>query len=370
MRNGGKALALGASFAMVGCASASSNLRIRALDPAATLHQSNDELAAAQGLLALGSVGLALEGFREAQRRQPADPRPLAGIAACYAAMGRYDLAEHNYQAALALAPEDGALLRSLAGVFELEGKGRLAAEARREAAAPVVSPPAAIQAATPVSQLPQKLAATVTVELPPARPAEQLAAADVKTVSVPIDAAEARPAARVSSITVALPPARPATAAVAQMDLAAKALLRAESAAPQLVRLSPGEVALVTTGKPMWGTPQLVSRTRTSTTVRWVPLQSASARPNVQILNAARRDGVAARARSILLDRGWRRIAIGDAPRLRDESIVLYPAGRSTLGKSLAAQFGFRPVLSYDTDVLIVLLGRDTALKGAPRAG
>jgi hypothetical protein len=369
MRKGGKALALGASFAMVGCASASSNLRIRTLDPAAKLHQGNDELAAAQGLLALGSVGLALEGFRDAQRRQPADPRPLAGIAACYAAMGRYDLAEHNYQAALALAPEDGALLRSLAGIFELEGKGRLAAEARREAAAPVASPPSAIQAAMPVSQLPQKLTASVTVELPPARPAGQLAAADVKTAAVPIDAAEAEPAARVSSITVALPPARAATAAVAQMDLAAKALLRAESAAPQLVRLSPGEVALVTTGKPMWGT-QLVSRTRTSTTVRWVPLQSASARPNVQILNAARREGVAARARSILLDRGWRRIAIGDAPRLRDDSVVLYPANRSTLGKSLAAQFGFRPVLSYDTDVLVVLLGRDTALKGAPRAG
>jgi Flp pilus assembly protein TadD len=369
MRNGGKALALGASFAMVGCASAGSNLQIRTLDPAAKLHQGGDELAAAQGLLALGSVGLALEGFRDAQRRQPADSRPLAGIAACYAAMGRYDLAEHNYQAALALAPEDRTLLRSLAAIFELEGKEPLAAEARREAAVPAASAPAVIQAAAADSQLPQKLTASVTVELPPARPVEQLAAADLKTAAVSIDAAEAEPTPRTNSITIALPTARPAAAAVAELDLAAKALLRAEAAAPQLVRLSPGEVALVTTGKPVWGT-QLVSRTRTSTTVRWVPLQSASARPNVQILNAARREGVAARARSILLDRGWRRIAIGDAPRLRDESIVLYPASRSTLGKSLAAQFGFRPVLSYDTDVLVVLLGRDTALKGAPRAG
>jgi Flp pilus assembly protein TadD len=368
MLKGGKALALGASFAMVGCATASSHLQVRAVDPAAKLHQGNDELAAAQGLLALGSVGLALEGFRDAQRRQPADPRPLAGIAACYAAMGRYDLAEHNYQIALALAPEDRTLLSSLAGIFELEGKGRLAAEARRQAAAPVATSPANIQADSAVSQLPQRLSASVTVELPPARPANQLTAAEVKNADVSIDAAEAEPTARVSSITIALPPARPATAAVAELDLAAKASMRAE-AAPKLVRLSPGEVALVTTGRPLWGT-QLVSRTRTSTTVRWVPLQSASARPNIQILNAARREGMAALARSILVGRGWRRIAIGDAPRLREESVVLYPANRSTLGKSLAAQFGFRPVLSDDTDVLVVLLGRNTALKGAPRAG
>jgi tetratricopeptide (TPR) repeat protein len=366
MHKGGKALAIGASFAIVGCAGTGSSLQVRAVDPAAKLHQGNDELAAAQGLLALGSVGLALEGFRDAQRRQPADSRPLAGIAACYAAMGRYDIAEHNYQAALAIAPNDPVLLRSLAGVFDAEGKGLQAAEARRQAATPAASAATMIEAISPPPAIPQRLAASITVELPPARPAEQLASGEVENATVSIDA-DAPPAVRpASTITVPLPPARPATA---EAHLTVQSLLRAESAAPRLIRLSRGEVALVTTSEPLWQA-RLASRTHASTAVRWVPLQSASARPNIQILNAARREGLAARARSMLLDRGWRRIAIGDAPAIRDESVVLYSAGHGMLGKSLAAQFGFRAVLSPEADVLLVLVGRDAALKATPRAG
>jgi tetratricopeptide (TPR) repeat protein len=368
MRNGGKALAIGASFAIVGCATASSNVQVRAVDPAAKLHQGNDELSAAQGLLALGSVGLALEGFREAQRHQPTDPRPLAGIAACYTSMGRYDLAEQNYQAALALAPEDPVLLRSLADIFAAEGKTNEAAEARIEAAKNAT--PAAL-AQPPVAQTAMaalhKPAASVTVELPPVRPVEHLASAAFNA-AVTI-APERLPVASSSSITVPVPPARPRLSAPADVDLATRSLRVDEPVSPRLVRVSPGEVALVTTAKPLWQA-QLVSRTQTSTTVRWVPLQMASAHPNIQILNAARREGMAARARSILLDRGWRRIAIGDAPATREDSVVLYPASRSMLGRSLAAQFGFRSVMTPGTDVLVILLGRDSALKRASGRG
>jgi hypothetical protein len=38
----------------------------------------------------------------------------------------------------------------------------------------------------------------------------------------------------------------------------------------------------------------------------------------------------------------------------------VLYPASRRTLGRSLAAQFGFSSQMQGDSGVLIVLLGRD----------
>jgi hypothetical protein len=38
----------------------------------------------------------------------------------------------------------------------------------------------------------------------------------------------------------------------------------------------------------------------------------------------------------------------------------VLYPASRRTLGRSLAAQFGFPAQMHSDAKVLIVLLGRD----------
>ena len=55
--------------------------------------------------------------------------------------------------------------------------------------------------------------------------------------------------------------------------------------------------IALVTSGKPIWSA-QVVARTRLSTTVRWVPIQSASTRPNIRLLNAARREGLAAQAR------------------------------------------------------------------------
>ena len=368
MRKGGKALAIGAAFAIVGCATTGSKLQVRTVDPAAKLHQGTDELAAAQGLLALGSVGLALEGFREAQRRQPTNPRPLAGIAACYASMGRYDLAEQNYQAALALTPEDPALLRSLADIFAAEGKTTQAIMARVEAGRNAAAVATVVTQPAPAAALQiQKPSGSVTVELPPARPAESLATdrLDPRVTIAP----EQQLAAASASVTVPLPPAQPQLAAPAAVRLIARSLRVDQPIAPRLVRVSPGEVALVTTGKPLWQ-PQLVARTQTSTTVRWVPLRMASAHPNIQILNAGRREGLAAHARSILLDRGWRRIAIGDAPAMREESVVLYPAKRSMLGKSLAAQFGFRSVMSPETDVLVVLLGRDAVSKKAPIAG
>src|SRR4029079_13183643 len=129
----------------------------------------------------------------------------------------------------------------------------------------------------------------------------------------------------------------------------------------PYLERLSPGEVALVTDGRPAWRA-QVVAQNRTSTTVRWVPIMSAEARPNIRILNAAQRQGIAAMTRTVLLDRGWRKIQIGDAADVRERSVVIYPASRRTLGRSLAAQFGFPSQLQGDSGVLIVLLGRDAA--------
>jgi len=143
-----------------------------------------------------------------------------------------------------------------------------------------------------------------------------------------------------------------------------------AQFSSPRLERLSPGEVALVTSARPMWSA-QVVARTQQSITVRWIPIQSASARPAIRLLNAARHEGLAARARGVLFDRGWRRIDIGDAAEVREKSVVLYPAARGALGRSLALQFGFKAVLVSEGDALVVLLGRDAAgLRVAPRRG
>ena len=87
--------------------------------------------------------------------------------------------------------------------------------------------------------------------------------------------------------------------------------------------------------------------------------------RPNIRLLNAARRQGLAASTRAVLLDRGWRKIAIGDALQTRDRSVVIYPASRRELGVKLAAQFGFRSEVSTRVEGVVVLLGRDaTALR------
>ena len=165
--------------------------------------------------------------------------------------MGRNDLARVNYEAALALAPRDPQLLLALAPTLETLGKNAEAAEARAEATRLTAVPPAVVVAAPAASTPAQpdvhavaRLASSITVELPPARP---LARARVQNIS----SAPAAPAARPSS--------------------------------PRLERLSMGEVALVTTSKPVWRA-ELVSRTRLSTTVRWVPIQTAAARPNIRI--------------------------------------------------------------------------------------
>jgi len=145
------------------------------------------------------------------------------------------------------------------------------------------------------------------------------------------------------------------------------------------------GEVALLTRAAPAWRT-EVVARTEHSVTARFVPLNGALAssgparfvplrtvmaasRANVRLLNAARHQGLAARTRHALIDRGWRRIAIGDAGQVRARSIVLYPAGRQALGRRVAAQFGFASAINRDSDEVLVLLGRDAASLSFGRA-
>src|SRR5690348_14280797 len=122
MRRGVKCLWLVAGLSA--CASGSGELQIRANDPSAALRASSDTLALAKGQLALGNVGIALEGFRKAAREQPDNPEPLRGLAACYEAMGRKDLARANTEAALALAPDDPVLLKSVAGLEQKSPAG------------------------------------------------------------------------------------------------------------------------------------------------------------------------------------------------------------------------------------------------------
>ena len=427
MRGGAKTLLVTAALAATACAPGASTVEIRPIaDPSAKLKSGGPHLALARGQLALGNVGLALEGFRIALREQPGSIEALAGIAACYSTMGRFDLVRQNLEAALAISPNDPGLLSALAVSLDRQGLRAEAAEVRAEVTqlqsasaaldAPDVEPepqaavaaavrarpatkliPASPTVAAPVVR-PAPAGSTVTVKLPPARPAR--APVPVRAVTVQAEPSLPRVPAQLpqavvdirsepshlariplgavvqaasASVTIALPPARPVEAAVAQARPAPpRAPLHLPEAvvdvrsefSPHLERMSPGEVALITYEQPTAWRPQVVARTAQATTVRWVPLREASARPNIRLLNAARAQGLAARTRNYLLDRGWRKIAIGDAPQVRATSVVYYPAHRQATARSLAAQFGFRATQATKGNELVVLLGRDASAR------
>jgi Flp pilus assembly protein TadD len=444
MNGGVKGLLVAASFAAAGCASAPNAVEIRPVaDPGSKLRAGNDLLADAKGQLALGNVGLALEGFRKAARDYPDNAEAFAGMAACYEAMRRYDLAEMKYQAALALAPRSPTLLAKLAVALDQQGKAEAAAEVRGEIAElasasaaldqaqadpePAV---ASLQPAQTVSvAIPApKLAASGPVALPvmaksaeqpdTAIPAPDLAARQQVNVLVgvapkltaisvgqlaPVINVPAEPVpsmipgprltyqAKVNVVAGLSPrlnpvsvgqlapvlagPAEPVPAMIPAPRLNDQAKVNVvadlkSQLAPRLERMSLGEVALLTGGGPVWRG-QVVARTPQKLTVRWIPVTTAAARPNIRLLNAARVQGLAARNRSYLLDRGWRKIEIGDANATRERSVVLYPAMRPMLGRSLAAQFGFRAQPTASSEVFVVLLGRDAAgLRAAPTRG
>lgn len=456
MRGGDKALLASVALAIGGCASDDAAFNVRATaDPlAAASKRGSPMLVEGRAALALGNTGTALEAFRKALRQQPDSIEALAGIAACYERMGRYDLSRVNYEAALAIAPNNPILLNSFAASLQLQGRAAEANALRAEAAqaqaalaastlgvadampdaapslAPVAVPTptatAALPAAPPVPVMQRPVAPQPQTPSKPA-PAPEVQAKPIHTEVVgtttwTIEVPKAASAAK--SVTVALPPAREVEVAKAPAKVAAApppavvetktalapalpspiaprapvpaprqpdrskmvvAINSTQNPRPRLQRLSMGEVALLTGNAPAWRT-EVVAQTQNSVTARFVPLKSASAgnqtarfvplreamaanRPNVRLLNAARRQGLAARTRETLLDRGWRKIAIGDAPQVRARSIVLYPANKQALGKRVAAQFGFASAVNARSDEVLVLLGRDAAAMSFRRA-
>ncbi|HEU4705490.1 MAG TPA: LytR C-terminal domain-containing protein, partial [Sphingomicrobium sp.] len=168
----------------------------------------------------------------------------------------------------------------------------------------------------------------------------------------------------------------QPVEAPIASPPAAAAELTQKARSAPlaqpaqRIERLSLGEVALVTSGRPQWR-PLVVGRTAQATTVRFVPLRAAQAGPvKIRLLNAARYQGLAARTRRLLAERGWRQLAIGNARRVRQTSIILYPANRRALARRLGAQFGIAIAKRASGTELVVLLGRDSARRNAARGG
>ncbi|GAA4712249.1 LytR C-terminal domain-containing protein [Sphingomonas lutea] len=287
-----------------------------------------------RNLLALGSVGLALEAFRKSLRDEPAsNVEALAGIAACYERMGRWDLARANYESALAIEPQNIILLNSFAAALDGQGKHSEAASIRAEIAR---------RDAATVNAAAQEIAVAATAEIPAVQPD-------------PVTVASMPPA---PSITVALPQPR-AIAQAAPTPLPVSKPI-ALTTGPRLERTSLGEVALVTTSQPLWR-PQVVARTQQSVTVKFVPLRAAYRDTRIRLLNAARREGLAARTRVALGRKGWNRVIIGDADRVRDRTLVLYSLESADAARRLSQEFGFGIARNPRSGPLTVLLGRDS---------
>jgi len=136
MNGGGKVSLIVAGLAVASCASSPNGVEIRPIaDPVSKLRPGADRLADAKGQLAIGNVGLALEGFRSVARLYPDNAEAYVGMAACYESIRRFDLAQSKYEAALALDPHNPALLTRLAAALDQQGKAQAAAEVRSEVA-------------------------------------------------------------------------------------------------------------------------------------------------------------------------------------------------------------------------------------------
>jgi hypothetical protein len=400
------------------------NVHVRPIANAdAKMRFSGGLLDQARGQLALGNVGLALESFRTLQREQPDSADALAGIAACYASMGRYDLARLNYELALAYAPQDPRLLTALASSLAHLGEGDLAAEVQAEAArvsSPAATPVPMAQPALTAAGVPR--VGSITVELPqPSKavaakesPPTQIAAPGLGLAAVAVSAAaiasprsaafEAvnRPvtleAAAPRLISPSLPSPAPVTPArivrqqvaapepVRPVELSAAASFAANG--PRLERTSRSEVALITapqsrqmalldriplkqqmssTAKPI-PAPVVPARPPLrpvlAATIQWLPLRYASGTQNVQLLNAARSHGLAGQTRTALVNRGWRKIGVGNAREVRQRSLVLYAPARALIARRLAMQFHCKAVKVAGLRSVVVLLGRDALLR------
>ena len=292
-----------ALLALGGCSGAG-QLNVRPIgEAAASPRAPADRVALATGQLALGNVGLALEGFRRASREDPSSVEALLGIGACYDRMERFDLSRIAYEQALAVAPDDLALYQALAASLQAQGLTAEATAVRREAAnrhsasvAPVITPSGSVAA------LPTALA-----------------------VAGP-------------SVTVLLPPPRE----VAEAPRAVR-----------LERMSSGEVALLTGPSSPW-----------TTRIAAAPPRSASirfdGRPAIVVLNAARVAGIAARTRNVLVARGFGRSRIGNSPTTAWHSEIRFAPAQRASAMRLAAQMPFAHPVAVASGPLTLVIGRN----------
>ena len=207
MRRGGNAILFTAALASAGCVTDTGKLEVRPLaDPYAKATKAGSPaVAEGRSLLAMGSVGLAIEAFRKALIQYPDSIEVLAGLAECYDQMGRPDLARAKYEAALAIAPNNATLLRTFAVSLERQGNYAEGASLRREAAESERADVAVLASMAPAAPMPfAAQPAAVTAAPAVAKPkSPSPAVAVVQPKPVESSAMAPVPIARVSSTPV-----------------------------------------------------------------------------------------------------------------------------------------------------------------------
>jgi len=237
MSRGAKFFTATAVLAVAACSMDQGKLEIRSTPTALAqgAHPVSQRVAEGRAQLALGNVGLALEAFRIALREDPNSTGALAGLAAGYDRMGRFDLSRRNYEAALAIAPADVELLGSFAQSLQLQGQYAEAQRVQQEIAlrqAATIAqeaPQVAMHPALPVPA-PEVPQLAVRSALPVAMPAVATAAPEARhadmavpmalTASGPVTAVEEAPA----EIAIPRPTLSAATVAVTHTSTLAKA--------------------------------------------------------------------------------------------------------------------------------------------------
>ena len=346
MRNGGTFVMVAAILTAGGCGE-QGKLQIRSIGSplAAGAIAVSFRVAEGRGQFALGNVALALESFRKAAREDPGNIDALAGIAACYDRMGRFDLSRRNYEAALALAPGDPQLLTAFAASLDLQRLAPEAARVRQEIGA-------RLAARGPVTGSVSGSAATVSQA--PDAPSVTMALLPILPTTV-VDAVAAVLEASGWPLNAPLTAAKPSATRQAMVE-------SARPSGPRLERLSLGEVALITGAGPQWKVQQAEVKMRKPLTGAAAVRQAAVVRSGVRLFNAARVDKLASRARSYLTGRGWTVASVGDVVLPRSRSLILYPSDKRATAARLSAQFGFAMEQRSDVRQVTILLGRDAA--------
>ena len=324
---------LAGALATTACSTSTPPLNVRATTTglAAGENTAAAQIALARGQLALGSVALALEGFRRAVRLDASSVEAMMGVADCYDRMGRFDVSRIYYEKALAAAPSDERIYARLATSLEQQGLLAEALALRGELAGRRVASKAEVPLAAPVvaaaegagDDLASTLSTSVMVQ----------ALADIEAPSdanVPM-------------------PAQPTPKRLSDPRVAIR-----------LERLNLHEVALVTSAAP----PLRVIDVQASRALQRAQLAATRPprRPQLLLLNAARLAGLAARTREKFARKGWEQVLIGNAPRVLARSELRYAADRKAEAQRLGRQLGVPVRLArLQAGRMTLLLGKDS---------